>query len=503
MSTAASRAPSARNATRGPPRAKLAEADGGHVMVREVARMDGYVRKREATRTDIEDAVTGYMVDAYIGVISDFAKKIGNQLPDGDVMYVHGSGALYSMMKKPANLNAKRVLKNMPIYTNYIAPFIDAVPRDIDLCVVCEKPPKCAQVATCETFPAVKVVRAGLETLKSELQRHMKHEALIKELTDAISKDGAAYTVSLLDANDLAIEFSEADAAKVLLKEKFKPNRARQECDAGTLASGTCNPMRQSANTTISFQTLESQTSDFILLRLALVVRVSGGGLTRPMVVPANFLDVSILRAGDMAFADAGGRITLAVNADGLLPYPDLGYLLESTVKQLIWYDRERKAEATKEATDAAQLEFLNNKAAKLRKRLVAIAVINVATSNTTGLQALFRVKKEDGRVTPEVFEGFVGLCDESITDMGSSVSWWTNKGRNSNNNTVLAAFVEYAEAIFRDEKIGMQKIMVAEDETYPVPTKLATAGLRVGRPVSGMSRNPTAPKVYGGRRRV
>jgi hypothetical protein len=82
-------------------------------------------------------------------------------------------------------------------------------------------------------------------------------------------------------------------------------------------------------------------------------------------------------------------------------------------------------------------------------------------------------------------------------------VSWWTNKGRNSNNNTVLAAFVEYAEAIFRDEKIGMQKIMVAEDETYPVPTKLATAGLRVGRPVSGMSRNPTAPKVYGGRRRV
>ena len=398
----------------------------------------------------LEDAASSVMVDEFGGAIGEFGRQLRAALADRAEVYAHGSYALYARLRAggPLRARAEAAMARSATVRHLLEPYTRP-PRDVDFSVVPYRPMACRSFAECSRADPVHVVAESLRLLRQYL-----HDAIVARyggeggdeggrgflylLEEAVAADMRAdprrfgghelESIELLDSYHTHVEHSE-DGSRVRVVDRGRASG--QACAPGAnmrrLKKGEpgCFPLRDSLNTTISFPAAfgdgATVRSDFVLARLALVVRARFRGVERPVVAKANFVDVAVLRGGDQAYragTAVGGRPAVPAvvgngSGAGLAPYPaSLAYAFEACAKQLAWYEQQLPR---MDPSDPAR-EGAAAKAQRLRDRLVAIALL--AALEQGGASGAGAGAATKGRL----FDEARARCKA----LASAVGWWS-----------------------------------------------------------------------------
>lgn len=358
------------------------------------------VKKVTELRSVVEDAVSRVMVGSFRQQIQEFSNNLSLDLENNAAMYVHGGAALNSFVE-----HHDLASQLQPFPPEIVNPIIQP-PKDVDFSVIPFKPFHCDSMASCVHNPIIIEVTRHLRLLRHEIHnllvsnRNAFEQILREIINDVQSEIPDVEDIELIDSSHMHIQPNKnkkKGGAMIVYRDVGKHNN--MPCNADNMVGikpnartsnrvNKCFPLRDSINMSITFDdqmTFDGAsaniTNDFILCRLALVVRVKRKGVAKHTNISVNFVDVSVYRKGDQIYSKGSPKSVLkkVTSSSNTFPFPNLGLIAENTVRQLVFHERE------KDTMIKGSLDYKNEEITilKLIRRLRAINILSYLVHDT------------------------------------------------------------------------------------------------------------------------
>ena len=475
------------------------------------------VKQRKEFETELEDAVSAALVRRNISSIVKFVGDLQQSLAGQAVIYPHGGLALYcarrDLIDRDLLLNLTQDLPEDSHVRTALDKYSE-LPRDCDFSVVRIDErglPSCSSINDCKKecdaqLPACQILKA-LDGLRKETHASIAENQaeFLEEVRQSVNP---AHVKSLHLKDSLEVEMKKTNGGPVRVmrytrRDCINPGAVlMNDVELDPEKQTGCRPLRRSFNGIIEFRLFDT-VAQFNLMRLALLVQVEWKGdaavrvvqdrakptnaaraprAPRPTsILPVNFVDVSMPKAGDAIYTSGRPAPTLH-NVDipnaGSMAYPSLAYVLDNTLKQLKYF--EDVAAGLGQYT-ADNQSLARAKVENLKSRILAITIMRLAlvwdkNVRTTMAQAhlLFNAKArgmpnamaalepefktrfilhcitpEEDSIIPTWYApldgessaaGAVGNLDTFVQDLNNEqrTFWITRQARGSQHNTIL-----------------------------------------------------------------